>query len=79
MRDPNDQHDQLAVLHLVEDSVVADPDAPQPGEVALQDGAAQWVGGKAVDRLDESLSLGAGNGGQVPRRVRLLMAYTLVS
>ena len=54
MTDPDHQNHQLALDHLIDDSVGTHPQAAQPGEFAFEDTTSKWLIGQSVDRIDDA-------------------------
>jgi hypothetical protein len=54
MGDPNDDHEDVLVLDGIHDSVVADPDPPQPVEPDEWPATMQpWIGAQLADGPDD--------------------------
>lgn len=51
------QHDQLRVLHLVHNPVIAHPQTAQTAEITFQDATSQRVFPQAIDSLNDAQPL----------------------
>lgn len=66
--DAHDQHHQLLRLNLIDDAVIADPQAAQAVELPLERAAGAGSVRKTVDGIDQAQALIPGNGLQPRRR-----------